>query len=35
MRHEATLYSSLLVKGEFRTIKIYAMLRDEFYSAQG
>jgi ribosomal-protein-alanine N-acetyltransferase len=31
MRHEATLYSSLLVKGEYRTIKIYAILRDEFY----
>ena len=32
MRHEATLYSSLLVKGEFRTVKIFAILRDEFFS---
>lgn len=31
MRHEATLKSSLLVKGEYRTIKIYALLRDEFH----
>ena len=30
MRHEATLKSSLLVKGEYRTIKIYAILREEF-----
>ncbi|MBQ8402796.1 MAG: GNAT family N-acetyltransferase [Clostridia bacterium] len=34
MRHEATLYSSLLVKGEYRTIKIYAILRDEFYKSR-
>ncbi len=34
MRHEATLYSSLLVKGEYRTIKIYAILRDEFYNSK-
>ena len=34
MRHEATLYSSLLVKGEYRTIKIYAILRDEFYKGR-
>jgi len=32
MRHEGTLVSSLFVKGEFKTIKIYAILRDEFYS---
>lgn len=32
MRHEATLESSLFVKGEYRTIKIYAILREEFYS---
>ena len=32
MRHEATFYSSLLVKGEFRTVKIFAILRDEFFS---
>jgi ribosomal-protein-alanine N-acetyltransferase len=31
MRHEATFYSSLMVKGEYRTIKYYAILRDEFY----
>jgi ribosomal-protein-alanine N-acetyltransferase len=30
MRHEPTLKSSLLVKGEYRTIKIYAILREEF-----
>ncbi len=30
MRHEATFQSSLLVKGEYRTIKIYAILREEF-----
>ena len=30
MRHEATLKCSLLVKGEYRTIKIYAILREEF-----
>ncbi len=30
MRHEATLKSSLFVKGEYRTIKIYAILREEF-----
>jgi RimJ/RimL family protein N-acetyltransferase len=34
MRHEATFYSSLLVKGEYRTIKIYAILRDEFYAVK-
>lgn len=34
MRHEATLYSSLMVKGEYRTIKIYAILRDEFYMSK-
>lgn len=31
MRHEATFYSSLFVKGDYRTIKYYAILRDEFY----
>ncbi len=30
MRHEATLWRSLLVKGEYRTIKIYAILKEEF-----
>ena len=30
MRHEATLCKALLVKGEYRTIKIYAVLREEF-----
>ncbi|MGN1096082.1 MAG: GNAT family N-acetyltransferase, partial [Eubacteriales bacterium] len=34
MRHEATLKSALLVKGEYRTIKIYSVLRDEFYSSE-
>lgn len=34
MRHEATFYSSLMVKGEYRTIKYYAILRDEFYSGK-
>lgn len=32
MRHEGTLRSSMFVKGEFKTIKIYAVLRDEFYA---
>lgn len=34
MRHEATFYSSLLVKGEYRTIKYYAILREEFYGGK-
>lgn len=34
MRHEATLYRALLVKGEYRTIKIYAILREEFYKQE-
>jgi ribosomal-protein-alanine N-acetyltransferase len=34
MRHEATFYSSLLVKGEYRTIKHFAILREEFYNGK-
>ena len=34
MRHEATFYSSLFVKGDYRTIKYYAILREEFYSGK-
>ena len=34
MRHEATFYSSLFVKGEYRTIKYYAILREEFYNGK-
>ena len=34
MRHEATFYSSLMVKGEYRTIKYYAILREEFYNGK-
>ena len=34
MRHEATFYSSLFVKGEYRTIKYYAILREEFYKGK-
>lgn len=34
MRHEATLVSSLFVKGEFKTIKIYAIIKDEFYKSR-
>ncbi|MBO5023631.1 MAG: GNAT family N-acetyltransferase [Clostridia bacterium] len=30
MKHEATFRKALLVKGEYRTIKIYAVLREEF-----
>ena len=34
MRHEATFYSSLFVKGEYRTIKYFAILREEFYGGK-
>ncbi len=30
MRHEATLRKSMFIKNEYRTIKIYALLREEF-----